>query len=109
MSSSENYTVDFRISERFIYEVEIEAPNVEAIRDNWDEYSRYLAGDASVWFADEKMANAGDRDQSQHLDAPNFEAELLPKLWKSDVQPVEGTAVLINYEDLGVTLVNVEK
>ena len=110
MSTSTIYRVDLYSSERFIYEVEIEAPNVEAIRDNWDQFSKHLAREVYMSQSlEKKIADTEDGDQSQRLDAPNLEAGILPKLKGSDIQPVEGTAVQISNKELGYLDVKVHR
>ena len=110
MSASTIYRVDLYSSERFIYEVEIEAPNVEAIRDNWDQFSKHLAREVYMSQSlEKKIADTEDDDQSQRLNAPNLEAGLLPKLKGSDIQPVEGTAEQISNEELGYFHLDVHK
>ena len=92
-----SYQVYVAHSEMWLVEIEVEAPNLKAIRKNWDDISEKLAWEVL------ETALSG----SQLPNPPDLEAELSPELEGTEVQIVKGTASFINSSSQGHSHVDV--
>ena len=81
-----SYQVYVDNSDVWLVEIEVEAPNLKAIRKNWDDISHEL-----FWEVFETALSG-----SQLPNPPDLEAELSPELEGTEVQIVKETASQIN-------------
>ena len=83
-------------SRRQLYEVEVEAPSLEAIRENWDKITHDLIYESEDWDLEK-----GEKYLSGEFtpEPPDPESTLLPEIeWrgeKTGIRVVEGKAVQI--------------